>query len=265
MKKLIDLVQKQPLFALWTICITAIAFAWLIERAQPPPRDTLRSLVHLETYFVEPQSHHLIPIRHTCGGIVISSDARYARGGPQQTRAYILTAAHCVGDAKTTQVTWRGGLLGAPVEMEGRIIAAEWETEKLSDRIIIRKDLALVEVYGTQKLPAVRILFDPPVAGESVFLVGYPLDEPASISQGFMSAGVNAMGFMVSSPTALMGDSGGGLFVLRWSCMCYKLAGIIDAVPRVYISPKDTVPASKLTYTFPMDDVRRFLREAGVL
>jgi S1-C subfamily serine protease len=190
--------------------------------------------------------------RRSGSGVVVASDAAVGR-------SWIVTAGHLLDRPGTpaVHVTVPGG------------------KRRLSARILRKSseaDLAILEIDGVV-LPAVA-LRETVRLGDEVWVVGFPWGKRLTVVSGVVSeiaAAENEVELegaprLVDAP-ASYGSSGGGVF----DAATGALIGIVEGYHTVRVTidrtPERTIdlPAPGETTVLGVPDIRRFLREAGVL
>ncbi len=130
-------------------------------------------------------------------------------------------------------------------------------------------DLALLRTEVDQCAPARSAR--PPVLGEPIWVVGFPLGRHIMLSSGVVSQviwdGVNdpsAPGRLMVDAPVNYGVSGGGVFDARTG----GLIGIVEGFSTARVTPKGPTPAWFIdvpvpgqTHVTPLADIRRFLAE----
>lgn len=123
------------------------------------------------------------------------------------TEGVVMTAEHCVNDGKTFQVGFRGKLYDA-------VAAINWPD----------KDLAVVTVLGIRLKDTVPLSPEPPVRGQKVIWMGYPLGTQLELGVGYVSNPKGKWGYTTIYGQVIPGDSGGPVYDETG-----KLLGIISA------------------------------------
>ena len=193
----------------------------------------------------------------TSGSGVVIASRKTATGAS----CFVLTSGHTVAGfaGKAEIYALFGRHQGA-----GRKARA-WLVASRNDTI----DLALLRTEVDQCAPVRSAR--PPVLGEPIWVVGFPLGRHIMLSSGVVSQviwdGVNdpsAPGRLMVDAPVNYGVSGGGVFDARTG----GLIGIVEGFSTARVTPKGPTPAWFIdvpvpgqTHVTPLADIRRFLAE----
>ncbi len=195
----------------------------------------------------------------TGSGVVLAS-----RRSGEGTDCFILTSGHTmsgIAGQKEVYVVF-GRYRGEDKKARATIVSYR-DTPDL--------DLALLKAEANRCVPAGK--GEPPILGESVWVVGFPWGRHMTVASGIVSQ-VNlddsadretASRLMVDASVSY-GSSGGGVYEARGGA----LIGVVEGYSTARVSSQGAnppwyidVPVPGQTFVTPLSDVRRFLAEAG--
>ncbi|MBM3261220.1 trypsin-like peptidase domain-containing protein [Candidatus Kaiserbacteria bacterium] len=175
-------------------------------------------------------------------GTVVGYTSYYIGDSPGVRHSIILTAEHVLSELPTVDVYWKGH------KIPGRVVARDHEI-----------DLALIEVPVV--LPKAEMYFGDVDLGAAQWVVGYPFGTGISITYGFVSTMDRTIALQQGSAAVWPGNSGGGLFVLKWHLWHsrFVLVGVVDAVYTARTGVMQRTIVNTISYSVSMDKVKKFL------
>lgn len=179
----------------------------------------------------------------TGSGVVIGHAVDTIVGKPV-THSLVITCAHVVTDDFTVSPPTTADVIRNGKTFHGRLIAVD-----------VDQDLALLEV--DENWPVAPIFTGALQQGEPEIVVGHPLGEGLSITQGFVGTVDPDHPVRQGSASAWPGNSGGGVFGDHGG---WKLIGLIEMVRAYGMGGV----ADNISYFIPVTRILAFLKSHHV-